>query len=250
MYFDVLRTRNFQVRLIANHVAKNASIQAPNAEMRNKLYSVAGDIKGSIKNQPLSHIDLQIGTRVRITKNLSVQNGLFNGAMGTIHGFVYKGKGPDPDKLMPSNFANLEYEDRELPILLVRMDGIDDTADPSKSTFQHSCSLDTSRLIPIAAEPCTMKIKNNYHRVMYPLLVAHARTAHSLQGFTALHGAVIDTGSMFFAGDYVAISRAKSLDQVWLLSPLLSQHVTSHPEYRVLIEKEYARLLRAFPSTI
>jgi len=218
--------------------------------MRYKLYGVKGDPKGSIKNQPLSYIDLQIGSRVRLTKNLTVQNGLFTGTMGTIHGFVYRGKGPDIDNLMPSEFASLEYSERELPILLVRMDGVDDSVDPSKSTFPHSCSQDTTRLIPICAEPSTLSIRNAYHRVMYPLLLAHARTGHSVQGMTAHHGAVIAPGSRFFAGDYVAISRGKCLSQIWLLGALLAKHVTSHPQSRVTIEKEYARLVSLFPFSI
>ena len=232
------------VRLIADHVGKNATIPRPDEKMRDKLYSVRGDEKGSSKGLSLNYMDVQRGTRVRLTRNICVALGLNTGAMGTIHGFVYQGDGPDQDNLLPSNFAKLDRTARELPILLVRMDGIDDESDPFPS-----CSKETTRLIPIAAEASKLKVKNNYHRVMYPLMVAHARTGHSIQGYTAIHGAVIYTGSPFFAGEYVAISRAKCLAQLWLLSPLLAHQVTAHAQQRVVIEIEYARLLALFPYT-
>ena len=237
------------VRLIADHVGKNATIAKPDVATRNQLYSMRGDPKGGVRGLSLSYIDVQIGTRVRITKNMSVQHGLFTGSMGTIHGFVYQGNGPDPNNLVPSNFAELEYSERELPIILVRMDGIDNDADPSKSTFPNSCSNQTTRLIPITAEPSVTKLKGRYHRMMYPLMVAHARTGHSIQGQTAMHGAVICTGSQFFAGEYTAISRAKRLDQIWLLNPLTVEQVTLHPKQRSQIEVEYARLIALFPFT-
>jgi hypothetical protein len=233
-----------ELRMIANHIPKNTSIPAPDEAMRNLLYAEAGDIKGgnTYSTAAVTHMDLQIGSRVRLTKNICVEMGLFNGAMGTVYSFVYSGEGPASDMRKPTNFSRLEYTERELPIILVRMDGIDNISDPSKSTFRYSCSNSVTRLIPIAPIVGQKAIKTNYHRVQYPLAVAHARTAQSMQGYTAHHGVVVATGSMFFAGDYVAISRAKSLEQVWLLHPLLSKNVTSHPTFRVSIEVEYARL--------
>ena len=218
--------------------------------MRERLYSVLGDYKGGILNPPLSYLDFQIGTRVRLTRNLCVQMGLFNGAMGTIYGFVYLGDGPTEENRMPTNFASLEYSERELPIILVRMDGEDDPdhpTDTTKSTFRYSCSKKVTRLVPISPQPGQGCIKNDYKRLQYPLLPAHARTAHSLQGYTAHHGVVVHTGSTFFAGDYVAISRAKQLNQVWLLSPVLPPYVTSHPDFRLKIDREYERLSALHP---
>jgi hypothetical protein len=69
-----------------------------------------------------------------------------------------------------------------------------------------------------------------------------------VQGFTAPDGVVVDTGSMFFAGDYVAISRTTDMNKVMLLKPALASYFTSHPEYRLQVLREYARLLALFPA--
>ena len=43
-------------------------------------------------------MDLSVGTRVRITENICVEVGIFNGAMGTIKGIVYT-KGEPPSQV-------------------------------------------------------------------------------------------------------------------------------------------------------
>jgi hypothetical protein len=54
---------------------------------------------------------------------------------------------------------------------------------------------------------------------------------------------VVESGSSFFAGDYVAISRAKCLAQVILLRPA---YFKSHQDYRTKVKNEYERLARLF----
>ena len=69
--------------------------------------------------------------------------GLFNGQMGTIKGFVYSGDGPSTPQL-PLDFSVLDEAEREMPILLVQIDG-DDNSD----VFFYSCSKLIKRLIPV-----------------------------------------------------------------------------------------------------
>lgn len=66
-----------------------------------------------------------------------------------------------------------------------------------------------NRLIPIVAIQGPANICTNYKRLMYPLAVAHARTCHSMQGYTAENGVVMLPSKKKFAGNYVANSRAK-----------------------------------------
>ncbi len=68
-----------------------------------------------------------------------------------------------------------------------------------------SVRLSENGISPIPSQKCCD------HRYQLPILPAFARTPHSLQGYTAEFGVVIDVGSLFFAGDFVAISRAKEL---------------------------------------
>jgi hypothetical protein len=85
-------------RVIANHVGNNIRVPPANAVMQKHLYSVKGSDKGGIKDLHLTHMDLCVGTRVRITENICVEAGIFNGAMGTIKGFVYT-KGEPPSQV-------------------------------------------------------------------------------------------------------------------------------------------------------
>ena len=67
----------------------------------------------------LIYMDLMIGARVRITDNLCVAGGLYNGQMGTIKSFVYSGTAPQtPEQRYPKDFSVLTEEEREMPIVL------------------------------------------------------------------------------------------------------------------------------------
>ena len=122
------------------------------------------------------------------------------------------------------------------------MDGND-----NDDTFP-SCSNIIRRLIPFSSFDGSPVKNTNYQRVQIPLLAAHARTGHSVQGMTAHHGVVVDTGSHFFAGDYVAISRATEIEKVIILKGVTSANFTSHSDYRLLVGNEYERLRIKFPT--
>ena len=166
-----------------------------------------------------------------------MQLGLYNGAMGTVWGFVYGGQAPVAGGPLPQVFSELPNE-REMPTILVRMDGTDD----GDSKFPYSCSQEVTRLIPINPTLSTCKVLQDYYRLQYPILVAHARTGHSVQGMTAYNGATVDPGSKFFAGDYVAISRAKLLEQLKLLHTVIPSNFQRHPPFMVVVDREYRRL--------
>eukprot|EP01034_Spumella_vulgaris_P029120 gene29120-36112_t len=121
--------------------------------------------------------------------------GLYNGTMGTVWGFVYQGKGPQTAKeRVPSDFGILEDDERELPIVLVQIDGDDES-------FPYSCSREVPRLVPIVPIADTQRIevcKSKYTRYMLPITPAHARTGHSIQGMTSYYGVVVEMGSMMF----------------------------------------------------
>jgi ATP-dependent exoDNAse (exonuclease V) alpha subunit len=68
---------------------------------------------------------------------------------------------------------------------------------------------------------------------MLPLRVAHARTGHSSQGITAHNGVVVLPGSKFFGGDYVAISRGKRIEDIWLLKPIRATNFSVENAFRI-----------------
>eukprot|EP01034_Spumella_vulgaris_P024801 gene24801-31181_t len=104
-FLDVL-SKNPQTprtRLVANHLPSKPGIEPPSQAIRDKLYGMGGGAQ--------SH-----GGRAD-------ECGLYNGAMGTVWGFAYKGAGPQSEReRMPSDFGSLEDSQRELPIVLVRID--------------------------------------------------------------------------------------------------------------------------------
>lgn len=234
-------------RLIATHKsAVNKRQVSPPAAVRTHLYSIGKDMcyKSNDESYAPTHIDVCIGTRVRIVTNLLTECGLFNGAMGTVWGFVYEGDGHTGDERVPGNFGVLEDWQRELPIVLVRMDGTDES-------FPYSCNNDVSRLVPISPIANNSRISYNgksYTRWQIPILPAHARTGHSVQGFTSYDGIVGDVGSTFFAGEYVSLSRATCITKVYLLDTLVPEHFLNQPDYRMLVHLEYKRLLSEFDA--
>jgi hypothetical protein len=186
---------------------------------------------------------LCVGSRVRIITNLLTECGLFNGAMGTVWGFVYQGAGPQThEERVPTDFSVLEDFQRELPIVLVRMDGTDES-------FPYTCYDNVSRLVPISAIANDARISSggrSYARWQLPILPAHARTGHSIQGFTSYYGVVNDVGSNFFAGEYVALSRATEIERVYLLKALTEASFLGHESYRLCVHLEYKRLMTSF----
>jgi hypothetical protein len=175
---------------------------------------------------------------------------------------LYNGAGPPEDALpipagklkealLPTGSRLCDIAaDREIPIILVQFDGEDD-GDHPLNTAGYSVSNTMKRLIPICAQPGRSNIRGTgFIRWQIPLAPAHARTIHSSQGITALHGAVVDPGGDFFAGDYVAMSRVKLLSQLHLLAPVTKRYFQRKPAYRSQIDAEYARMEHAFPNPL
>jgi hypothetical protein len=253
-FFRERRLRNSErlFRIIARHAPQRGSDAALTAEIRDRLYNDRGDRKGNRKEQMVSYMELFIDTRVRLTRNLYVEGGLYNGAMGTVWGFVFSGSSIQIQEIDGSTriFGKLDDAQREIPIVLVQMDGDD-------RSFPYTCCPSVPRLVPITEIQATPLVCELYHRFQLPILPAEARTGHSVQGYTAHDGVVVEPGSQFFAGDYTAISRAQSKDAVLLLAPLRPESFTDPPpkrserekrSYRDDIQEEYARLHARYPA--
>lgn len=243
-YFKLANLQNNipLVKIIARHAPKDHTVPALDPAIREILYKSFGDRSGSRGVLMVSYMNLFVGTRVRLIRNLFVEGGLYNGAMGTVWGFMYRG--PQPVHIAGAakkRFSEMDDFEREIPIVLVQMDGNDDD--------YPSCSPTVPRLIPICEMQSHLLVDRKYKRYQLPILPAHARTSHSVQGYTARDGVVVAPGSRFFAGDYTAISRATDKEKVLLLSPLIPEYFNctkSHRDYQILVEQEYFRLRNLF----
>lgn len=156
--------------------------------------------------------------------------GIYNGALGTVVKFGYRGGYPKNNKA-PKDLAKAH---REIPIVYVRLD----------ATINFSILPNIPNVIPVVAQSTYME--NKISRIQVPLLPAHAVTVHSCQGMTAKHGIVLlpSEGKPFAHSlEYVGCSRPRSLDQLYILkNPLQTTHFTSHGDVYKKIENEYVRL--------
>lgn len=159
---------------------------------------------------------------------MHVITGLYNGAMGTVIRFLFK-KEPPPSK------AKKPYSEqplRDIPIVLVQMD----------ATLDYTCLPGTPNVVPIKA--ATTHLWEKVSRIQLPLAIAHASTIHSVQGITAEYGIVLDPPTAYNAQGlaYVACSRPRRLEDLWLLGPLHKKHFEYGKESYKRIAKEYERL--------
>jgi hypothetical protein len=92
--------------------------------------------------------------------------GIFNGSKGTVIGFAFKGI--PPTDLIPLQSTFHSIEQREIPIVLVKMD----------NTIGYSIFTDNLNMIPFAAVCRGEKYCKSYNRWQLPLEPAFACTTH------------------------------------------------------------------------
>ncbi|KAL0892661.1 hypothetical protein ABMA27_014384 [Loxostege sticticalis] len=144
----------------------------------------------------INSIELGIGSRVMLRRNLNVNKGLVNGAMGVVKAF-------------------------EWPAL--RRDQLEQGEQPSAVLIQFddaSIKADINGFIRI--EPCLTEFdglrgSGKIQRKMLPLILSWACTVHKLQGCT-LDKAVINLGRSLFAKGqaYVALSRVRTIEGLFI----------------------------------
>lgn len=143
---------------------------------------------GGIPNQ----LKLGVGSRAMLRRNINVNHGLVNGAMGVIRRIDWPA------------LRRQQLEPGELPqAVFVEFD------DPSITGNLPGIGV---RIEPCATEFDALRGKGKIERRMFPLILCWAVTVHKLQG-TTLDRAVIDLSSNLFAKGqaYVALSRVKTL---------------------------------------
>jgi len=171
--------------------------------------------------------------------------GAYNGARGTIVGFVWKTKAPVGDAVLPRvNKLYTYVQDRVIAAVLVQME---------KPT-EYSVSNEQPNVLPFTPLCCAdKKHLGKFHRSQIPLRPAFATTTHKAQGITAKHGVVLlpSAGTPFCRGlAYVGISRATNLQKLYLLRSLRIDHFTSGPKCNATtaIRTEYERFANFYAS--
>ena len=167
----------------------------------------------------MTNLPLVYGAKYFITKNLAVKNGLVNGTEVELHSICL-----DYDVLIQKDTKG-EIILNEMPkyLLVKKLNSI--TTNPLR--FDHL----EEELIPFFTETSSFSVKPKLDvlgtisvtvsRTNFPLTPAYALTAYKAQGKT-MSKVIIDlkkppTGKVDFAYAYVALSRAKCLNDILIL---------------------------------
>ncbi len=147
-------------------------------------------------------LKLKIGVRVLLTVNLNTEQGLVNGARGTVVKFAIPHKSPTKDNII-------------LPI--VKFDnGV------MLHIVLHEWQMIVERTV-------ANDVKAYLWMAQLPLRYAYATTTHQSQG-QSLTNVVISLRKVFtFGQGYVALSRARSIEDLHLLDPLQSNMFRVNP---------------------
>jgi hypothetical protein len=211
---QLLTTSPTAYRIISRHSPVAALIPAPNEITKEKLYKIKHD------KYCLPYIDLAVGARVMVTKNLATQIGIYNGATGIVVGFGFHTAIPNEKFPTVSTFHTLT--NRELPIVFVKLDKYTGT--------QISTDADKQNIVPFTECVNEKRLTVNgthYMRWQLPLILAYSITTHKSQSMTAHNGIVYEPSKNkpFARGlPYVALSRATDIEKVALLLSIRPDH--------------------------
>jgi len=159
------------------------------------LASVKKKMAESLRMELPDEVKLKVGAQVMLIRNKDLENNLVNGSRGVVVGFE-QGRG------------------RETFIPIVRFDtGLVTRIPPVESV----------RYNPDGGEGCLVRLQT-------PLKLAWAMTVHKSQG-TTLTRALLDISSAFEYGQcYVALSRVRSLEGLWLERPARLRDIKVSPQ--------------------
>ena len=215
---QLLRSSPVAYRVLSRHTSVQPLIPAPNADIKEKLYKIQHD-----KHCP-PYIDLAVGARVMVTRNIATQLGIYNGATGTVVGFGFNKS--LPDEAFPSLSSFHTITNREVPIVFVRMD--------KYTGSQLSNDEEKKNIVPFSeyVDEDSLNVNGEtYMRWQIPLIVAYSITTHKSQSMTAHNGIAYEPSLLnpFTRGlAYVALSRATEIEKVTLLSPLRTDHIINN----------------------
>mmetsp|Transcript_2828 Transcript_2828/g.3755 ORF Transcript_2828/g.3755 Transcript_2828/m.3755 type:complete len:715 (+) Transcript_2828:105-2249(+) len=152
-------------------------------------------MKESLSMELPDEIKLKVGAQVMLTRNKDLGSGLVNGSRGVVERFV-------------------EDDEGGFLIPIVRFDS---------GTVTKIDPVESMRFNPDGEKGCLV-------RMQIPLKLAWAITIHKSQGST-LTRALLDISSAFEYGQcYVALSRVKSLEGLWLEKPARLRNVMVSPQ--------------------
>jgi hypothetical protein len=204
------------LKLIDQKECENESI---NRRSTQKTFKPRTDASGAVSGAPLQrNLQLKVGAKVMLTYNIDTCDCLTNGAFGEVVGFNFNKDGSlkqvhvhfyndDCGRETWKNFVELQNKipgKNVLPIGLIE--------------FQYSLSKKSSGG------------NSNATVIQFPLRLAFASTAHTVQGLTVKkpNHLIIDLRTVREAAQaYVILSRVQALSQLFILESVSADKITA-----------------------
>lgn len=170
------------------------------------------ELETQMKSIGYHAINLKIGARVMLTSNINTREGLVNGLIGTIQSF----SGDCPIVKFDNGIVQkIERIDREIQ----RQDRVPVFDDPLDNTIDDGSDIDKlsdPNYVPKQTKYRVINLTGKCKQI--PLVLAYAISIHKSQGQT-IEKAIISLEECFTEHQvYVALSRVKNLDGVYLTS--------------------------------
>jgi len=169
------------------------------------LASVKKAMADSLSKEMPAEVRLKVGAQVMLTRNKDLDRNLVNGSRGVVIGF---------ERSKDNNSNNIDAGGTTTMLPVVRFDcGVVTSLAP----------VEALRYNPEGGPGCLA-------RSQIPLKLAWAITVHKSQG-TTLTRALLDISSAFEYGQcYVALSRVRSLEGLWLVKPARLANIKVSPQ--------------------
>ena len=166
-------------------------------------------------------LKLKVGTRVMLTQNIDVTDGLTNGAMGTVKQIIMK-EGDAKCILVVFDHPKVGEQAKK------------------KSQFKHICK----ESVPVSKVLTTFFIHGQksaeVQRIQFPLTLSFAVTIHKVQGLT-MDSIVVDMakekGGFDYGQAYVAFSRVKTLNGL---------HIMNYCRGQIKVDKKLHSVMEEF----
>mgnify|MGYP001215842512 CR=1 FL=1 len=188
--------------------------------------------------QMMDVLNLKIDARVRVTTNINTSDELVNGSMGTVVGF-------EKDSYGNVEFVIVSFDDTTAgKIQRQKYNWISSKYEDRNGT---PIALFEQEYQPGSRKGYTHAIR--FKVIQFPLKLAWASTAHSMQGVTVKKGSrlIVHFSNDFQPGmAYVMLSRCERLQDIYITGDFNIEQIKCHPEAL----EEYTRITQLFQTTL
>ena len=174
-------------------------------------------------------LQIAVGARIVLLRNVLVEDGLVNSAQGIVTGFLPEPQMNECNESFDPKYVMVDFKDENI-------------GKKTRKSFRNI--LKNSRSTPIAKYEESVQLKKgskaSFKRLQFPLKLAWALTIHKVQGRTEQNIVVSCKGQFKPGMFYTAISRPCTLNGLHIVGNLKEEHIQANKSSL----KEMSRLRR------